>query len=62
MGLLDLTGPQTVLWAASKILVARGWPGYDEVARELVVYLKRPGGNSETCTHTAPVPLQPLSP
>ncbi|EYF01091.1 GlxA family transcriptional regulator [Chondromyces apiculatus] len=29
MGLLDLTGPQTVFWAASKTLEARGLPGYD---------------------------------
>jgi transcriptional regulator GlxA family with amidase domain len=28
MGLLDLTGPQTVFWAASKALQERGLPGY----------------------------------
>ncbi|WP_342380398.1 GlxA family transcriptional regulator [Myxococcus stipitatus] len=28
MGLLDLTGPQTVFWAASKALEERGSPGY----------------------------------
>ncbi|RKH80847.1 GlxA family transcriptional regulator [Corallococcus sp. AB045] len=28
MGLLDMTGPQTVFWAASKALAERGWPGY----------------------------------
>ncbi|QSQ17109.1 GlxA family transcriptional regulator [Myxococcus landrumensis] len=28
MGLLDLTGPQTVFWAASKALEERGTPGY----------------------------------
>jgi transcriptional regulator GlxA family with amidase domain len=28
MGLLDLTGPQTVFWAASKALAERGGPGY----------------------------------
>ncbi|RKH42019.1 GlxA family transcriptional regulator [Corallococcus llansteffanensis] len=28
MGLLDLTGPQTVFWAASKALVEQGLPGY----------------------------------
>ncbi|WP_164019927.1 GlxA family transcriptional regulator [Pyxidicoccus trucidator] len=28
MGLLDLTGPQTVFWAASKALAERGVPGY----------------------------------
>lgn len=28
MGLLDLTGPQTVFWAASKSMVKRGLPGY----------------------------------
>jgi transcriptional regulator GlxA family with amidase domain len=29
MGLLDLTGPQTVFWAASKFMAERGLPGYD---------------------------------
>ena len=29
MGLLDLTGPQTVFWAASKYMAARGLPGYE---------------------------------
>jgi transcriptional regulator GlxA family with amidase domain len=28
MGLLDLTGPQTVFWAASKALAEQGLPGY----------------------------------
>ncbi|RKH36520.1 GlxA family transcriptional regulator [Corallococcus praedator] len=28
MGLLDLTGPQTVFWAATKALAERGEPGY----------------------------------
>lgn len=28
MGLLDLTGPQTVFWAATRYLEARGLPGY----------------------------------
>lgn len=28
MGLLDLTGPQTVFWAASKFMEQRGRPGY----------------------------------
>ncbi|VVM45659.1 HTH-type transcriptional activator RhaS [Pseudomonas fluorescens] len=29
MGLLDLTGAQTVFWAASKAMAARGLPGYE---------------------------------
>lgn len=29
MGLLDLTGAQTVFWAASKAMAIRGLPGYD---------------------------------
>lgn len=29
MGLLDLTGPQTVFWAASKYMLERGLPGYE---------------------------------
>lgn len=29
MGLLDLTGPQTVFWAASKRMLARGLPPYE---------------------------------
>lgn len=29
MGLLDLTGAQTVFWAASKAMTKRGLPGYE---------------------------------
>lgn len=29
MGLLDLTGPQTVFWAASKFMLERGLPAYE---------------------------------
>ncbi|MDB5847947.1 MAG: Transcriptional regulator, AraC family with amidase-like domain [Rhodoferax sp.] len=31
VGLLDLTGPQTVFWAATKAMAARGLPGYERI-------------------------------
>ena len=31
VGLLDLTGPQTVFWAATKAMQARGLPGYERI-------------------------------
>ncbi|MCL8302210.1 hypothetical protein [Pseudomonas mosselii] len=35
MGLLDLTGAQTVFWAATKARAARGLPGYRLVTASL---------------------------
>jgi transcriptional regulator GlxA family with amidase domain len=35
MGLLDLTGPQTVFWAASKAMEKRGLPGYSRYTASL---------------------------
>jgi transcriptional regulator GlxA family with amidase domain len=35
VGLLDLTGAQTVFWAATKAMAARGLPGYERVTASL---------------------------
>jgi|SRR5690606_19442408 transcriptional regulator GlxA family with amidase domain len=53
MGLLDLSGAQTVFWAATKALTQRGLPGY------LLLTASLPGGLVSTveglCVDTSPV-------
>ena len=71
MGLLDLTGPQTVFWAASKALKKRGLPvyvlhtaslkgGLTQTAEGLAVQTSKLAGFSDAAIDTLMVPGSPV--
>jgi transcriptional regulator GlxA family with amidase domain len=70
VGLLDLTGPQTVFWAASKAMQKRGLPGYIretaslqggliETAEGLVVHTSTLSGFARKTIDTLVIPGSP---
>ena len=58
VGLLDLTGAQTVFWAATKAMAARGLPGYERVTASLDGGLVRSAEGLELMT----VPMSDFRP
>ena len=58
VGLLDLTGAQTVFWAATKAMEARGLPGYERITASLGGGLVRSAEGLELMT----MPLRDFRP
>lgn len=58
VGLLDLTGAQTVFWAATKAMEARGLPGYERITASLEGGLMRSAEGLELMT----MPLRDFRP